>query len=105
MLVTLLISKQLNAAFLGLENSQAAVAQAFQRNCTTVDRVDAMLKDAYEQAEQKRTPSAMVSACLGLIKLHRLDAETRCRLETNKPAEDEMTPAEYLKKLATALPH
>lgn len=75
---------------------------AQERNDTTVDLADKMLKKAYTVADKDVKPSAMVSAVIALIKLHGLDVETKHRIAATR--EGDMSPAEYLRKLADMLP-
>ncbi len=78
-------------------------AASQKRNNTTVDAVDCMLKEAFELAKDAVTPSSMVSASMGLIKLHGLDAETQLKINS-EGSSDDLSPKEYLRLLADMMP-
>jgi phage terminase small subunit len=59
------------------------LAKASQdRNDTTVDTIDKMLKNAFVIAKKDVKPSAMVGAAMGLAKLHGLEAEAIHRMKS-----------------------
>lgn len=72
-----------------------------ERSASTVHKLDAMLNEAYQAAREASKPSAMVSACMALMKLHGHDAETRNKLENGTNGPDM---AEWLRELALMLP-
>ena len=51
-----------------------------ERNETSVDTIDKMLKAAWQVAKGDSKAAAMVSAAMGLAKLHGLDVETQARV-------------------------
>lgn len=87
-----------------LSRFQELTNAAQNRNETTVDALDATLKDAIDLAKDTGSASGMISACMALMKLHGLDADTRYKTEADRRT-DEMTPTEYLKQLADLLPN
>lgn len=74
---------------------------AQKRNDTTVDLLDKMLKSAFTMAQKELKPSAMVTATMGLSKLHGLDAEARARVAELAGARDL---SDTISELAKRLP-
>lgn len=76
-------------------------ASAQERNETNVDRLDQLLKESFEVAKAASMPSAMVSAAMGLVRLHGLDAESQRKMNDADKGNN-MTHA--LRELAQRLP-
>ncbi len=76
--------------------------QSQERNNCTIDSANTMLKDAYDLAKDNASAAGMVSATMGLIKLHGLSAEVQAKLKPDP--EKDMSSEEMLRRMADMLP-
>ena len=79
------------------------VKESQERNNTTVDTVDKMLKAAWKVAKDDNKASAMVGAAMGLAKLHGLEAEAAFRMRQEGEGKENGL-VDVMKELARRLP-